>query len=197
MTTLAAELLRMAEEDRCVRTELAAEGSLFGGYHPRMREVHDRHANRLAELLNEHGWPGEPLVGAEAAIAAWLVVQHAIARPGLQRRALLALTAAADRGEVPRWQPATLEDRIRAFEGRPQRYGTQLDWDAEGRLSPLPVEDPDRLDERRKAAGLPPLAEVLVERCRTALQEGERPPSNPAVFRADQDRWLREVGWRS
>ena len=45
-----------------------------------------------------------------------------------------------------------LEDRIRFFEGRRQRYGTQLDWDADGSLSPGEVEDPHQLAERREAA---------------------------------------------
>jgi ribosomal protein S14 len=55
----------MAEEDLRVRAELAATGSLFEGYHPRMRAVHDRHASRLEQILAEHGWPSEPHVGAD------------------------------------------------------------------------------------------------------------------------------------
>src|SRR5687767_1335772 len=82
------ELLAMAQEDRKVRTELAADGTLFEGYHPRMREVHDRHAARLARILDDHGWPTEPRTGPDGAEAAWLIVQHAIACPALQRRAL-------------------------------------------------------------------------------------------------------------
>ena len=31
------ELVAMAEEDQRVRAELASDGSLFDGYHPRMR----------------------------------------------------------------------------------------------------------------------------------------------------------------
>jgi hypothetical protein len=41
------------------------------------------------------------------------------------------------RGDAPALQAAMLEDRIRAFEGRPQRYGTQFDWDANGEPSPV------------------------------------------------------------
>src|SRR5687768_14467891 len=73
------ELLAMAEEDLRVRSELAADGSLFGTYHPRMRAVHDVHASRLASMFEQWGWPGEPQVGADGAKAAWLIVQHAIA----------------------------------------------------------------------------------------------------------------------
>jgi hypothetical protein len=65
--TIRRELLEMAAEDGRVRAELAADGSLFQGYHPRMRAVHDRHAARLAPILATHGWPGERPVGEDGA----------------------------------------------------------------------------------------------------------------------------------
>lgn len=46
--SLREELLATEAEDRRVRAELAADGSLFDGYHPRMAEVHRRNAGRLA-----------------------------------------------------------------------------------------------------------------------------------------------------
>ncbi len=48
------ELLAMRAEDERVRDELANEGSLYEGYHPRMAEVHRRHGARLAEIIDEH-----------------------------------------------------------------------------------------------------------------------------------------------
>jgi hypothetical protein len=191
------ELLDMAREDLRLRAELVADGSLFEGYHPRMRAVHDRHAARLARVLAEHGWPGESQVGVEGAQAAWLIVQHAIAQPEFQRVALGALRAAAGRGEVPAWQAAMLEDRIRIFEGRPQRYGTQFDWDAAGQLNPLPIEDRAGLDERRRALGLRPLAEELEARRDAVRQDRERPPADWNARQRRMDAWLREVGWRT
>jgi hypothetical protein len=191
------ELLAMTQEDRKVRAELAADGTLFEGYHPRMREVHDRHAARLAGILDDHGWPTESLTGPDGAEAAWLIVQHAIACPALQRRALGELIAAAGRGEVPPWQPAMLEDRIRVFEGRPQRYGTQLDWNADGQLSPLPIEEPASLDERRKAVGLRPLEEEIAAQREAAAQGNERPPADWGARQREMQAWLRQVGWRT
>ena len=191
------ELLAMAQEDRRVRAELAADGTLFEGYHPRMREVHDRHAARLARILDDHGWPVESRAGPDGAEAAWLIVQHAIAHPALQRRALGQLVVAVTRGEVPPWQPAMLEDRIRVFEGRPQRYGTQLDWDADGQLSPLPIVQPASLDERRKSVGLGPLAEAIAARRQAATQGNERPPVDWSARQREMHAWLREAGWRT
>jgi hypothetical protein len=52
----------MAAEDRRVRAELAADGSLFDGYHPRMAQVHRRNAARHEASLDGHGWPAAALV---------------------------------------------------------------------------------------------------------------------------------------
>src|SRR4051812_24269343 len=152
---LRAELLALAAEDQRVRAELTADGSLFDGYHPRMAEVHRRNAVRLAEILDRLGWPGKSLVGEDGAAAAWLVLQHAIGDPPLMRRGLALLGGLAP-GEVDPARLATLEDRVRAFEGRPQRYGTQYDWDETGQLGPLPIEDPERVDLLRRSVGLGP-----------------------------------------
>jgi hypothetical protein len=191
------ELLAMAGEDLRVRAELAADGSLFQGYHPRMQALHDGHAARLTTIMTRYGWPGEPQVGQDGAEAAWLIVQHAIAHPALQRRALTALLAAAARGEVPAAQAAMLEDRIRTFEGRPQLYGTQFDWDAAGELSPLPIEDLADLESRRRAVGLGPLEEEIQARRQAMAQSVERPPADWAARRREIETWLREVGWRT
>jgi hypothetical protein len=190
------ELLGMAEEDHRVRSELVADGSLFDGYHPRMRAVHQANADRLAAILRDGGWPGVPQVGDDGAKAAWLIVQHAIDRPAFQREALERLRLAAAQGDVPAMQPAVLEDRIRTLEGRPQRYGTQFDWDESGELSPFPVEDPEGVDERRRAIGLGPLDEAVRAQRRAAAAEGDRPPGDWHARRQGMDEWLREVGWR-
>ena len=190
------ELIAMAEEDQRVRAELASDGSLFQGYHPRMRAVHDSNAARLSAILDAHGWPGEPQVGSEGAKAAWLIAQHAIAQPALQRRVLDSLKPAARKGDVPVLQAAMLEDRIRSFEGRPQLYGTQFDWDEAGQMSPLPIDDPAQVDARRREIGLEPLASDLRKR-RAAMAAGpERPPEDWAARQRGVESWCREVGWR-
>ena len=196
--TLRDELLEMARRDRKVRAELAASGELFGaGYEPRMARVHERNARRLRRIIESVGWPGADLVGSDGAEAAWLILQHAIAEPDLLRRALPLLQAAAREKRASPRHAALLEDRIRFFEGRPQRYGTQFDWDAEGNLSPGAVEDPQRLDERRRAIGLPPLAEQMEEARGRATAEGDRPPADCEANAKARDEWAASVGWRT
>jgi hypothetical protein len=188
-TALRQELLAMAAEDQWVRAELAAGGSLFDGYHPTMQAVHNRNAARLTEVIEEHGWPGRSLVGEEGARAAGLVLQHAIGHPDLQRRGLVLLQGAAARGEVPAVEVAMLHDRICFFEGRPQRYGTQYDWNQAGELAPWTVEDEAGVDERRRAVGLPPLAEGTAG-------DGEKPPQDWQERHRKFVEWARSVGWR-
>ncbi|HEV7502025.1 MAG TPA: DUF6624 domain-containing protein, partial [Vicinamibacteria bacterium] len=191
-----AELLTMSREDQDVREELARDGSLSDGYHPRMEEIHRRNGERLKRIVNARGWPGVSRVGPEAAEAAWLIVQHGIAAPDLMRRGLAAVTEAVPRGEASPLHRAMLEDRIRSFEGRGQRFGTQFDWDAEGELSPLPLEDPAGVDARRGEIGLPPLAADLRRRREAIASSTERPPADWERRREMLEEWLRKVGWR-
>lgn len=190
------ELLAMAETDERVRTELTSEGTLSASrYHPRMEAVHRRHALRLGEILSLHGWPGHTLVGEEAAEAAWLILQHAIGDPDLQRTSLRLLWKAVRKGETEPRHAAYLTDRIAFFEERPQRFGTQFDWDAEGKLSPWRIEDPDRVDRRRAEVGLPPLEEQITRERGRAEAEGERPPDDFAAYIARRREWAEKVGW--
>lgn len=75
----------------------------------------------------------------------------------LQRAFLDALRDAVSRGEAAPAHLAYLEDRVRVHAGQPQLYGTQFTF-TEGELGPYPIEDPQRLDERRAEAGLEPFA---------------------------------------
>ncbi len=186
------ELLALAADDERVRRLLAEEGRLSPGDAPEMEALHRRNAGRLAHLLDVYGWPGRTLAGEDGAEAAWRVVQHAIAEPALQRRCLPLLEAAAAAGEVPALQPAMLADRICYFEGRPQRYGTAVGWDGQGRLTPGPLETPEQVDARRATLGLPPLAVLLHQ----GGGEGEAPPADPQRHFADFEAWARRVGWR-
>jgi hypothetical protein len=185
------ELLAMAALDLQVREDLMRRGVLYDGYHPEMEAIHVRHASRLKHILAEHGWPVPSVVGDDGAEAAWLIVQHAIGDPPFQRQCFRLLRSAAQTGEVPLWQAAMLEDRIRMFEGKPQIYGTQLETDSEGKVRPYMLEDPERVEERRIKVGLEPLSERLAR---------EKPAPKPTELERSEreyQAWLSRVGWRS
>jgi hypothetical protein len=127
----------------------------------RQDELDRKNMARLAEIVEAHGWPGRSLVGEEASRAAFLILQHA--GLGSQKKYFPLLRRAAAKGEARPADAAMLEDRILMREGRKQIYGTQVRSGPEtgGKLELYPVEDEGRVDERRAAVGLPPLAEYL------------------------------------
>lgn len=185
-------LIALAEEDDRVRAELAAAGELHQGYAPRMEAVHRRNAAELEAILARVGWPGKSLVGEEGASAAWLILQHAIGNPALQRRCLPLLEDAVARGEAEPAQAAYLEDRIRFYERRPQRYGTQFDWDENGAMSPWNLENAEQVEGYRRAVGLEPLADV-VRRMRDATRDVT--PPDFSTRQAEFQIWRESVGW--
>ena len=192
--SLLKELLALQRRDLDTRSRLLREGRLFGGYAPEMQQVHRENAVRLDRLISEYGWPGVSLVGEDAAKAAWLIAQHAICTPALQRRFVEHLSKAVESGEAPKIQAALLTDRIRFNENKPQVYGTVLDWDEHGELS-CEVESPDDVDARRSAVGLGPFHSDLEKHRRAVESEGGRPPADLVRYRQQRDAWARSVGW--
>jgi hypothetical protein len=157
---LRAELLEMERVDRAVRAELVARGALHsGGYHPEMAPVHRRHNARLAQIIDDVGWPGRTLVGDDGCRAAGFIVQHAILDPDVQRRCLSLLEGAVAAGEAFPFMVAFLTDRVLIDQSLPQRYGTQHVGGPDGTLIPWTIAEPDQVDARRAAVGLEPLDE--------------------------------------
>ena len=193
---LRGELLRMEQDDSELRAELARDGSLFEGYAGRMAALHRQHNAHLRASLREHGWPGRTLVGDDGATAAWLLLQHAVLDPGLMRSALPLLERAVQVREAEPKHLAFLVDRIRVLEGRPQLYGTSHDWDARGRMSPRPIEDPTGVEERRRQVGLEPLAENTRRLREQPEAEGQSPPADYEERQREMNDWARSIGWR-
>lgn len=188
-------LLAMKDAEHALRAELIQSGEPLDGYPARLRQLHETNARELELILDDEGWPTVDSAEADGAEAAWLMVMQAVSRPSFMRRGLSLLKSAANHDEVPRHHAAMLEDRIRALEGRPQRYGTQLIF-RDGKLSAPPIENEDEVDTRRASVGLAPLAETIATAREAALSDGAPPPeewdsSSPAV-----EALAREVGWR-
>ena len=189
-------LLTMRARDEEKRAALAATGTLFDGYHPEMEEIHLQNAQALRGIIDDlGGWPHAGLVGREGSEAAWLIAQHAISLPDFQRHVLTLLHNSSPDQVSPR-HLAHLEDRILCFEGKPQKYGTQFDWDDCGQLNPKPIADIEHVDILRAQVGLPPLAIALAEIRERSAAEGEKAPADFKERQKSFDVWARKVGWR-
>lgn len=90
---------------------------------------------------------------------------------------------------------AYLTDRIAVFEGKPQRYGTQFDWDENGNLSPNFFDDLIKVNERRKSIGLNTLEEQTAILRNQAKIENQSPPSDFEKRKQEKEAWKQDVGW--
>jgi hypothetical protein len=183
-------LLDMEAFDQSVRAELTASGDLNAAYHPRLEEVHRTHSSRLRQIIAVFGWPGIALVGEKGATAAWRIALHSFSEPPFMRQCRDLIDAASQQNDVPRWQFAIIDDRIRVYEGRPQRYGTQLRMGPQG-LEPHPLENESRINSMRMQAGLPPLAKTLAQ----ARAQPQPSPLEQAARDAAELEFRRSVGW--
>ena len=185
-------LLDMEARGQALRAQLSAAGELTERHHQRLEELNRANASRLRQIIAVFGWPGTSLVGERGAQAAWRIAMHAVAEPDFMRQCRDLIDAASERQDVPRWQFAILDDRIRVYEGRPQRYGTQLRHGPQG-LEPHPIEDGSRVNSMRMQAGLPPLAQTL-----SKARAQPQPPADEIARREAADlEFRRSVGWQA
>jgi hypothetical protein len=112
---------------------------------------------RIDEIVKTHGWPGKKEFGSRAALAAFLVIQHSTSE--MMRRYLPILRNAMENGDVDKSSFALLDDRVRMIEGRPQRYGSQVQGSPNSKMYFWQIEDEENVDKRRAEMGLEPLAE--------------------------------------
>ncbi|MDB5185256.1 MAG: hypothetical protein JWN38_1064 [Candidatus Saccharibacteria bacterium] len=151
---ISAELLEMQTSDQRMRQAYVSKQADWD------KSVDAGHLPRIKAIVEACGWPTISEFGAEAAHAAWLLVQHA-AEPVFMKHCL-ELMQQADEGEVSPLNMAFLEDRIHIMEHRPQRFGTQF-YTVDDVTWPYPVDSIDTVNQRRAALGLNSFDENLIE----------------------------------
>ncbi|SEG80387.1 hypothetical protein SAMN05444920_104846 [Nonomuraea solani] len=149
------ELLRRMEMDQAMRDP--AKGIPGDRRLARLQRLDEGNTAWLYSVVVTRGWPLISQVGERAARAGWLLAQHATSSE-VQRLFHKVMADAVESDEASPRDFAYLEDRVRVRSGRPQLYGTQ--WhDGGNGLEPMPIEEPDLIDERRRAVGLEPFAD--------------------------------------
>ncbi|WP_394678658.1 DUF6624 domain-containing protein [uncultured Sphingobacterium sp.] len=179
------ELVQLAENDLLMREKLLAINKLSDGYNPEMEKVHKENAQRLKEIIKEIGFPTISTVGEKASDAAWLIVQHSIAEPEFMKSSYkLMLENSAD---VNLKHLAFLFDRIQFFQGKPQKFGTQLNSDG----TIYPVINKNEINGLRKKNHLPELTQEKID---SIL------PIESIEFIENQNAeyiiWRKKVGWK-
>jgi hypothetical protein len=115
---------------------------------------------RITKILDSVGYPSVKSVGSDAARTVFLVIQHSDLK--VQERYFNVLKKAVDDGNLHPANFALLEDRIALRQGKKQVYGSQVGADMKtGKYYVLPLEDPDKVDQRRMNIGLQPLSDYV------------------------------------
>lgn len=116
------------------------------------------HYLKLKEMFETYGYLGYDLVGEEGSHDFWLLMQHQDKHSDFQEAVLEKMAKAVDEDQASYTDYAYLLDRVLVNTGKLQVFGTQMTLNADSTsYIPKPVEDADKLDKRRKKAGLPPM----------------------------------------
>ena len=167
---LAAELRERTQRDQQIREELAsimrspqgrdADSPPMQEVMQRMRQIDVPNTQWLVGVVRDVGWIDRVRFPDRASSDAFLLVQHSGNLRLMQAVLPLIEGEARTRAEVGQ-EFALLWDRTQLALGNPQRYGSQLRGDSKGVMHVRRLEDPDRVDERRRSVGLGPHAEYL------------------------------------
>ncbi|GCC52792.1 hypothetical protein SanaruYs_30310 [Chryseotalea sanaruensis] len=114
----------------------------------------------VIKIIEEKGWVGTSVVGGQANITLWLVIQHAPIET--QEKYLPLLRESVKKGESSGSHLALLEDRIQMRNGKPQTFGSQIIRDEKtGKQVVYEIWEPAYVNQRRKEVGLGPIDEYV------------------------------------
>ncbi len=164
---LSKELWRMKIKDQAFYYHIRIADKLLGEGSPvtmalweLKNKLNQENVDRLEEIIGEYGWPKKSYVRGSAALAAFLIIQHADIE--IQKKYLPLITDAANNKEASWSHLALLIDRINLREGGKQVYGSQIHQKENGDYYVANLVDPEFVNQRRKSVGLDPIEEYII-----------------------------------
>lgn len=150
------ELLTLRNQYQELRSETPAKNDKkYQAYSLHVLDFNKKSTARMKEIITEHGWPDNSLVGEVGAHAAWLLIQHSDTDPIFQEKCLNLLKEAYQKGEASGSNYAFLYDRVMVNKGEKQLFGTQVRLNNETKLYEFqPIEKEEDLNKRRSEVGL-------------------------------------------
>lgn len=193
--SISEKIIELKNADLALREKLVQNGKLSEGYDLEMKNLHNENAKILENIINAIGYPTKAKVGKEANEATWLIIQHSIGQPRFMKKCAELLRIAVKESKEDPKSLAFLTDRIAVLEETPQLYGTQFDWDEDGKLSPNHFDDLIKVNERRELIGLNTLEEQTEIIRKRAKDEKQTPPKDFDKRKQEMEKWKRNVGW--
>lgn len=85
-TKITDKIIELRNADLALREKLLKNGQLFQGYNDEMKELHNKNAIVLNDIIDSIGYPTLDKVGKEANEAAWMIIQHSIGQPAFMKK---------------------------------------------------------------------------------------------------------------
>ena len=156
---LVAQLDTIYQEDQGLRRQIDEIEEKYGRDSEEMQEhwgkIHVADSINLIKvtgILDERGWLGADVVGAQGNTTLFLVIQHADIET--QVKYLPMMREAVKEGNARGSSLALLEDRVALRQGKRQIYGSQIGRDPEtGEFFVSPLIEPEKVNERRAEVG--------------------------------------------
>lgn len=115
---------------------------------------------KIQKILDERGWLGQDIIGEQGNMTLFLVIQHSPIE--IQEKYLPMMRKAVKKNNARPSSLALLEDRVALRTGKRQIYGSQIGRNKEtGEYYVLPIENPEKVDERRAEVGLGSIQEYI------------------------------------
>jgi hypothetical protein len=149
-------LMAMMKRDQAARSGAWSQLQQGGTRKETMAAVDAENVARLRQIVSRFGFPPVAEIGVNGVEAFFVLSQHAVSDLALMKHVLSLAGPLLESGDLPPVYYALLTDRLRTFDGRCQLYGTQS-WMDGGKLFLYPVEDPKRVNERRRHMLMAPL----------------------------------------
>ena len=161
------QLFKIDELDQRYRNQIDYIETKYGrnskeiqALYKNMHDADSINSVQVKAILEKYGWLGYKEIGSQANTAIFMVIQHS--NQTTQEEYLPMMREAVKNGKAKGNGLALLEDRVALKQGRVQTYGSQVLWsNAKNKYFILPLDNPDKVDIRRAAVGLKPIAEYV------------------------------------
>ena len=163
---LANKINKMYELDQSVQTDvmIANQNGVtkekMDELFKKVPETFKKHIPILKQIIAENGYPTYELVGKEAGDNFFTMVQHSDADLQFQKDCLRIIAKLVKKKQANARSFAYLTDRVNINSGKPQIYGTQLDY-KDDKAIPKNLKDPKNVNKRRLEMGLDSLEDYL------------------------------------
>lgn len=162
---LTEELESIFETDQSLRIIVDSVEQKYGFESKETQEIWQKiHENdsinliKIDSIISKYGWLGVDKIGEKGNAALFLVIQHSDLKT--QEKYLPIMKDAVKKGNANGSELALLIDRIEMFNGRPQVYGSQIQY-IDGKYTIYKIIDEKNVNKRRYEVGLQPLEEYV------------------------------------